>query len=284
MRRGYADTALGHVHYRREGSGAPLLLLSASGRSSRMFSRLAPLIATCFDTIALDTPGFGGSDPLPDGVTIEQISEAFVTVLDALGIDRVHLYGHHTGNKIATAIAARWPTRVDRLVLVGQSHSLIPDQAERNGRILEIVREYVQKPEHEASLAFAEWASGFRRITELWWETELIGGGLVPAERAFALDLVLDELQSSGTSGLYAANFAYDLARDLVRISAPTLIIEVATPAEDRAIGRQGPAVQKLVPGAALRTIEEPRGHTLTLESRASDLADIVLAFLGASA
>lgn len=283
MRRGYADTTLGQIHYHREGTGAPLLLLSASGRSSRMFSRLVPLTAPRFDTIALDTPGFGGSDPLPDGTTIEQIADAFVAVLQALRIDRAHLYGHHTGNKIATAIAARWPARVDRLVLVGQSHSLIPDQAKRNGRILDIVREDVQKPEHEASPEFAEWASGFRRITELWWERNLIGGGLAPAERDFALDLVLDELQSSGTAGLYAANFAYDLARDLVRIAAPTLIIEVATPAEDRAIGRQGPAVQKLVPGAALRTIEEPRGHTLTLENRASDLADIVVEFLGAS-
>jgi pimeloyl-ACP methyl ester carboxylesterase len=283
MPRGYADTALGQIHYRREGSGAPLLLLSASGRSSRMFSRFVPLVAPRVDTIALDTPGFGGSDPLPEGATIEQIAQAFVAVLDALRIDRAHLYGHHTGNKIATAIAARWPARVDRLVLVGQSHSLIPDQAKRNGRILEIVREYVQTPEHEVSPDLAAWASAFRRITELWWERGLTGGGLAPAERAFALDLVLDELQSSGMPGLYAANFAYDLARDLARITAATLIIEVATPAEDRAIGRQGPAVQELVPGAALRTLEEPRGHTLTLENRASDLAGLVLEFLGAS-
>jgi branched-chain amino acid transport system substrate-binding protein len=76
MPRGYADTVLGQIHYRREGSGAPLLLLSASGRSSRMFSRLIPLIAPRLDTIALDTPGFGGSDPLPDGTSIEQIAEA----------------------------------------------------------------------------------------------------------------------------------------------------------------------------------------------------------------
>jgi pimeloyl-ACP methyl ester carboxylesterase len=167
MPRGYADTVLGQIHYRREGSGAPLLLLSASGRSSRMFSRLIPLIAPRLDTIALDTPGFGGSDPLPDGTSIEQIAEAFVAVLDALRIDRAHLYGHHTGNKIATAMAAGWPGRVDRLVLVGQSHSLLPDQTKRNARILEIVREYVEKPEHEASPEFADWANGLRRITEL---------------------------------------------------------------------------------------------------------------------
>lgn len=284
MSRGYADTALGQIHYRREGSGPTLLLLSASGRSSRMFTRLLPLVASRFDAIALDNPGFGGSDPLPDGTTIEQLAEAFIAVLDELGIERTHLYGLHTGNKIATAIAARWPARIDRLVLAGQSHSLIPDQAERNARILEIVREYVEKPEHEESPALAEWASLFRRVSDLWWDRKLIGGGFSAVERGFAQELVLDELEAAGTAGLYAANFAYDLGRDLARVAAPALVVEVATPAEDRAIGRQGPAVQSLIPGSLLRTIEEPRGHTLTLENRARDLADILLEFLDAPA
>jgi pimeloyl-ACP methyl ester carboxylesterase len=244
-----------------------------------MFTRLLPLIVSRFDAIALDNPGFGGSDPLPEGTTIEQIAETFVAVLDRLGIEGTHVYGLHTGNKIAAAIAARWPTRIDRLVLAGQSHSLIPDQARRNARILEIVREYVEKPENEGNPALAEWASLFRRVSDLWWDRKLIGGFSV-AERGFAVELILDELEASGTASLYAANFAYDLGRDLARITNPTLVLEVATPAEDRAIGRQGPAVQSLIPGSQLRTIEEARGHTLTLENRAHDLADILVEFL----
>jgi pimeloyl-ACP methyl ester carboxylesterase len=280
MSRGYAETSVGQVHYRREGRGPTLLLFSASGRSSRMFTRLMPLIASRFDAIALDTPGFGGSDPLPEGATIEQLAEAFLAVLDQLGIARTHLYGLHTGNKIGAAMAARWPARIDRLVLAGQSHSLIPDQAKRNARILEIVREYVETPEHETSPALADWASLFRRVSDLWWDRKLIGGGFPAAERAFARELVLDEIEAVGTAGLYAANFAYDLGHDLARISVPTLVLEVATPAEDRAIGRQGPSVQALIPGSQLRTLEEPRGHTLTLENRAQDLAEILLGFL----
>jgi pimeloyl-ACP methyl ester carboxylesterase len=282
MRRGYAETTLGQIHYRRAGKGSPLLLLSASGRSSRMFTRLIPLIEARFDAIALDTPGFGGSDPLPEGVTIERIAEAFIAVLDRLQIERAHVYGLHTGNKIAASMAVRWPARIDRLILAGQSHSLIPDQAKRNARILEIVREYVEKPEHEANPALAEWASLFRRVNDLWWDRTLIGGGLSPEARGFAQELILDEIEAAGTAGLYAANFAYDLGRDLARIGTPTLVLEVETPAENRAIGPQGPAVQALIPGSVLRTLEEPRGHTLTLENRARDLADILLEFLGA--
>ena len=57
-------------------------------------------------------------------------------------------------------------------------------------------------------------------------------------------------------------------------------MLEVATPEEDRTIGRQGPAVQRLIPGAVLETIHEPEGHTLTLENRADDLARIIRGWL----
>ena len=107
-----------------------------------------------------------------------------------------------------------------------------------------------------------------------------MAGGATGADRDAARLLALDELQAEGTAALYAANFAYDLGRDYARIAAPTLVLEVATPEEDRTIGRQGPAVQRLIPSAALETLQEPEDHTLTLENRAQDLAAILLRWL----
>lgn len=49
MPRGYIGTALGQVHDVREGHGEPLLLLAASGRSSRMFAGLMQALAPRFD-------------------------------------------------------------------------------------------------------------------------------------------------------------------------------------------------------------------------------------------
>jgi pimeloyl-ACP methyl ester carboxylesterase len=287
MRRGYVDTSLGQVHYVRQGAGPALVLLSASGRSSRMFDGLIPLVSSRFDACAFDTLGFGNSDPLPQGTTIELLAECLVEALDVLGIERTHMYGLHTGNKIAAAIAARWPARIDHLILAGQSHSIIADQQQRNATILDIVSEHVQSPHAtDRTTALAKWADAFRRLTDLWWNKELVSSAADRSHRVCALRLALDELQSlEGTAGLYLANFAYDLARDLARIVAPTLILEIATPHEDRTIGRQGPHLQTIIRSASLRTIEESAGHTLTLENRARDLAEIVLKFLdGASA
>ena len=277
MQYGYVDTSLAQVHYARKGAGAPLVLLAASGRSSRMFSGLMELLAPQFDVCALDTPGFGNSGALPPGTEIEQLAECVVQVMDGLGIARAHLYGLHTGNKIATALVGKWPNRVDQLVLAGQSHSLIPDRALRNATILDIVRDYMEPPVSGSAAALANWAATFQRLSSIWWDRQLVTAGATAEARDAARNLMLDELQSEGTADLYRANFAYDLGLGFTAITAPTLVLEIATPAEDQTIGRQGPAVQRLIPGATLRTILEPRGHTLTLENRARDLADILI-------
>lgn len=279
MPRGYATTRLGQIHYHREGQGLPLLLLGASGRSARMFVPLASLLADDFDVIFPDTPGFGNSDPLPAGTEIEHLAAAFIEFLDALGIGQVDLYGHHSGNKIATAMAVRYPTRIRRLILIGQSHSLIPDQTKRNGTILGIVRDYVE-PRSGETAALADWAATWQRMTAIWWDRALVATGAPVEAREAARLLALDELQIGGTAALYGANFRYDLGADLPRITRPTLVIEVATPEEDRSIGRQGPAAQALIPGATLDTIHEAEGFTLTLENRAPDLADRIRRWL----
>lgn len=284
MSRGYVGTALGQVHYVREGRGEPLLLLAASGRSSRMFEGLLGRLSPHLDVCALDTPGFGLSDPLPEGTTIEQLAACVGEVLDGLGIDRTHLYGLHTGNKIATAFAGRWPGRVRRLVLAGQSHSLIPDRELRNRTILDIVQAYFEPPVPGPGADLAEWAAAFQRLGAIWWDRALVAGGGTAADRLVARNMALDELQSAGTAGLYRANFAYDLGAGFAALRVPTTVLEVATPEEDATIGRQGPAVQRLVPGSTLHTIVEPRGHTLTLENRARDLAAILLEALSPAA
>ena len=275
MRR-YIETSLGQVHTVRCGAGPSLLLLSASGRSSRMFAGLMTLLAPEFDVCAIDTPGFGQSDPLPPGTTIEALAACVVEALDGLGIARTHVYGLHTGNKIATALVGRWPERVDRLVLAGQSHSLIPDRELRNATILEIVHEYFDAPAAGPGMALVEWSAAFARLGAIWWDSHLVASGGAPDQLAQAERLALDSLQSGGTAELYRANFAYDVGRGFTGITAPTLVLEIATPAEDRTIGRQGPAVQRLIEGAELQTIHEPAGHTLTLENRAPDLAAIL--------
>ena len=282
MRFGYADTAMGQVHYRRMGQGAPLLLLGSSGRSSSIFEPLLPLLAPHVDAIALDTPGFGQSCALPLGATIEQLAECAAAVLDDLGIGRCHIYGLHTGNKIATAFAGRWPQRVDQLVLAGQSHSLIPDRTRRNETILAIVQEYFQEDVPAPFTEIADWAAVFARLSAVWWDPPAAGrrrrcGGTADGAEHGAGMSCSRRGQPPSTAPIspMISGPATPPSRRRPRCWRSSRLKRTALWA-----GRR-PPVAALIPGrAALRTIAEPRGHTLTLENRAPDLAAILLAAL----
>ena len=53
MKRGYADTPHGQIHYMTMGEGEPLLLLHQTG-SSRQYWKLMPLLAGSYRTFAPD--------------------------------------------------------------------------------------------------------------------------------------------------------------------------------------------------------------------------------------
>src|SRR5205085_6095770 len=145
-------------------------------------------------------------------------------------LDRVHVYGIHGGNKVGAALAAGWPSRVKKLVLAGQSHSIVPSNAKRTGTVGKTRRKLLA-PADERETALVRWADLYKTIGNAWWRDGLMRNIAEPAERAKALLKVADEVQSAeGIPHFYAANFAYDFERDLHRISAPTLILEIATP------------------------------------------------------
>lgn len=118
VRRHFVETRSGVVHVAEAGFGAPVLLLHQTPRSWDEFRDVLPIVGRGFRAIAMDTRGFGDSDPLPaEKVSIEGWADAALDLADALGLERVAVVGHHTGAAIAVELAARAPERVRRLVL-----------------------------------------------------------------------------------------------------------------------------------------------------------------------
>lgn len=284
MERGYLRTRLGQVHYRAAGDGEVVLLIHQSGRSSRMFDNVLPLLAARHRAVAIDLPGFGNSCSLPPGATIEQLADCCADVIRDLGVDGAHVYGHHSGNKIATALAVRNPELVRSLILAGQSHSIIPDQEQRNAAIDKFVKPYREaEGSRDAARTRAEkWALTFRTVTNAWWSPG-IASAAAPSDIQHAAALAMDAIQSfEGSAALYGANLAYDLGANYARITAKTLILEIVTAEEDRVFGRQGGTIQQMIPGSRLSILEHEDGDGVTLEDRADDLAAIMMSFFGA--
>jgi pimeloyl-ACP methyl ester carboxylesterase len=278
MRRGYVDTPLGQVHYRTEGEGDPLLLLGSSGRSSRMFIELIGLLSSQFRVVAIDYLGSGESDPLPPDLGIPDLGHNLVDCLDGLGVEKANVFGLHTGNKVGSALAARWPKRVSTFILCGQTHSIIPSLEERNHGLGERAKIQPGELDEERSLLVA-WSTLSQRISDLWWQTSYLrtNGPRAAVERA--QQMAIDELEAfRDIPALYRMNFSYDMVEDWRQISIPTLVLEVTTPREDALYGRHGPIVRDLIPGAALATLDAD-GYKLTLEDRASDLAALITSF-----
>lgn len=119
----------GTIHCAIAGTGRPVVLLHQTPRSWDEYRDVLPLLGERFQAIAIDTLGYGDSSRPPLGSdSIEQWAGAAMHALDALGIERFAVVGHHTGAVIATEIAAAWPDRVEAAVL---SASALVDAAFR---------------------------------------------------------------------------------------------------------------------------------------------------------
>lgn len=209
IRRGYIDGRWGQVHYRTCGGGPALLLLHQSPLSGAMFEPAMPRLAAAgLRPVAIDTAGFGLSDPPPAPVSIADHAKALDAVLDAFGWDRVRMLGHHTGAAVAAAFAARRPERVERLVLNG-----VPLFTPRQLEFFRSFKFGPLEPEADGSHLLAAWN---QRLTATPGWSDL---GAMHKH-------VVEMLRVNRTYHWgFTAALDYRIEHDLPAIRAPTLVL-----------------------------------------------------------
>jgi pimeloyl-ACP methyl ester carboxylesterase len=105
------------LYYEEHGSGEPLLLIMGWGGNAATWKPQIPGLAERFRVITFDNRGVGRSDSPKHAFSIRDMANDTVGLLDALGIDRAHVYGISMGGMIAQEVALEHPDRVDSLVL-----------------------------------------------------------------------------------------------------------------------------------------------------------------------
>ena len=116
LTRHYITLGKRQIHYRRAGSGPPLIALHRLPRSSQDLEPLMLAAQDRFTVIAPDLAGYGKSFPLataPD--SLGPLCEDLSAFLEALGLERVLLYGEQAGAALALEFAHRSPDRVAAL-------------------------------------------------------------------------------------------------------------------------------------------------------------------------
>lgn len=107
------------LHYYEKGEGEPLVLLHGLGQSLYTWRHNIDFFAANgFRVIAPDMVGFGYSGHLNIFYTVEENALAVRALLDALGIRRAHFAGVSTGALSAVCLAAAYPRRAGKLVLI----------------------------------------------------------------------------------------------------------------------------------------------------------------------
>lgn len=257
--RQYIDVGWGQLHVTRRTSspgGFPLVLLHQTPRSADEYREVIAALPSAIDVIAPDLPGMGNSDEHPGGASIENFAVAVVAVVDALGLGRFDLVGHHTGGVVAIDVAAELGDRVRRLVL---SSTPFVDGAARDRRARRKPIDHVERTDDGSHL------------TRLWQRRQ----AFYPQARADLLQrFVADALRAVEPEAGHGAVGRYRMEDRIGRVAADVLLV---THGDDPFAAPELPAMQAAFPTARVVTIG---GGMVPLEFRADAFAAAVAEFV----
>jgi len=250
------DTAIGRLGVERQGAGGtPLLFLHGVGSDSSAWRRQVDRFGAERLAMALDFPGYGGSDLIPQA-TRQTFAKAALAVLDTLGAERAHVCGLSLGGVIAIAMHALAPGRIASLILA-DTFACHPEGSAILDRSLAGVREL-----------------GMRGLAESRADALLAQ----PADPAVRTEVI--ETMARIDPGAYAlaahAVWLADQRREAAAISCPTLVLcgssdRITPPALSEEL-------KHIIPGAGLVEIAGA-GHLPNLEQPAT-FDRVVAAFL----
>jgi pimeloyl-ACP methyl ester carboxylesterase/DNA-binding CsgD family transcriptional regulator len=202
------------VAYRLSGSG-PLLVAPAWWIShleldwqNPRFRRFWEGTTEGFRLVRYDRPGVGLSDRdvPPEESTLEREVELLNAMLDVLDCERATLFGGSSGGPTAITFAARFPHRVERLLLYGtfaDGASIAPGEVRE--AILTAVRSH--------------WGLGSRLLADVFLGDE------GSAEREQFAQAQRDSSDAETAAVMLEQIYATDVRAQLGRVSAPTLIV-----------------------------------------------------------
>lgn len=238
VRRAYADVAHGQMHYAEcgdAGDGAPIVLLHQTPRSWREYADVLPLLGARRRAIAIDTAGFGESDPMADAGIVAW-AEAALQLLDAIGVARAHVVGHHTGGVIAVELAARAPGRVVSLTLSSTPYTNEAFRRVRAGR---------------PAIDAVEPSDDGSHLAALWQKRQ----AFYPRGRPELLQaFVADALKTRGdVEAGHRAVASYRMENRIAALRAPVLIVHAS---DDPFAAPHLAEWRALLPAARVATIE----------------------------
>jgi pimeloyl-ACP methyl ester carboxylesterase len=254
-----------NTYYELHGEGEPLLLIRGLGSTCEGFKAQVDGLSPHFRVISFDNRCVGRSDQPQQPFTIGDMADDTAALLDALGVDSVHVFGVSLGGMVAQELALRHPARVRRLALAC-THAGPRTAARSPEWALSLFNESRDMPRADA----------LRHSVRLLFATKTI------EERAELVDATLEVMaRNNQPKSSYllqlGAVMQHDTIDRLGLITHPTLVLTgtedtLVDPANSRLIAER-------IPGARLIEFGEA-GHVFFTEMP-SEVNRVLIDFFG---
>jgi pimeloyl-ACP methyl ester carboxylesterase len=106
-----------NMYYEIYGEGKPLIFVQGLGTEISSVRLFIEEFAKKYKVVAFDNRGVGRTDKSDESYSIEMMAEDTIGLMDALGIENAYFIGGSMGSCILQVIAAKYPERVNGLVL-----------------------------------------------------------------------------------------------------------------------------------------------------------------------
>jgi len=257
----YANGTFGQIHFRYSGDKAsqqvPLMCLHASPLSGIVYEHWLAEMGKDRFAVAPDTPGYGGSDTPDEPPLIGDLADAMIRFMDSIGLETVDVMGYHTGSLISADLAARYPKRIRKVVMISAPIFDAAIIEEYSGRIYDPPPAFADVLASTAADLRKNGRGMFRDMTDERYEN-------VSIERLRHF--------RTGNWGFRAA-FAYDLTDVLPQIEQPILILN---PEDD--LWELTPRAKPFLNNGRIHDLPGwTHGH---LDMHTAEMATIVRAFL----
>ena len=111
-----------------EGEDNAILCIHGITANCRCWDVIADALSPSHRVLAMDLRGRGLSEAPSAGYSMEHHCRDILAVLDDLGLERVVLMGHSLGAFISVVFGAKYPERVDSIILVDGGGKLSENQ------------------------------------------------------------------------------------------------------------------------------------------------------------
>jgi 4,5:9,10-diseco-3-hydroxy-5,9,17-trioxoandrosta-1(10),2-diene-4-oate hydrolase len=106
------------IRYLVEGTGPAIILVHGLGEFLESWLSNIATLSEYFTVYAIDLPGHGLSEESTNNHSISSNAKFIINFMSTMGISHASLLGHSMGGPICLSLAADFPGKVDKLVLV----------------------------------------------------------------------------------------------------------------------------------------------------------------------